>query len=298
LNILITGAGGLVGRAVSAHCTAQGECVIGLDHSALDITDESRVKAAFDRHRPDMVINCAAWTDVDGCEFDPECAQKINARGAELLALACRRPGALFVTISTDYVFDGQKEGFYTQRDQPNPQSVYAVSKLDGEHRAQIAWARTIVVRSGYIFGLGGTNFLSTVVARARRSERLQVISDMVGTPTYARDLARQLHQLARLDIPGIYHIVNSGDGASFEGFARVAIEAAGLDDSLLESVSLEMLNRPARRPRNSRLRCLLSEAIGLDPLPFWKDALRDFVAAESPEKPADAVAGLGSGSV
>lgn len=293
MNILITGAGGLVGRAVSAHCTAQGEGVIGLDHCALDITNESQVKVAFDRHRPDVCINCAAWTDVDGCELDPERAQTMNARGPELLALNCRRLGAALITISTDYVFDGEKDGFYTQRDQPNPKSAYGISKLNGEHRAQIAWARTIVVRSGYIFGFGGTNFLSSVITRARRGERLPVINDMVGTPTYAPDLARQLHRLAQLDIPGIYHVVNSGDGATFEDFARVAIEAAGLDDNLLESVSFEMLNRPARRPRNSRLRCLLSEAIGLDPLPFWKNALRDFVAADSPERPANAVPGL-----
>src|SRR5207245_8532137 len=166
-------------------------------------------------------------------ELDPERAQMMNARGPELLALNCRRLGAAFITISTDYVFDGEKDGFYTQRDQPNPMSTVRISKHNGEHLAQIAWARTIVVRSGYIFGLGGTNFLSSVVARARRGERLPVINDMVGTPTYALDLARQLHRLAQLDIPGIYHVVNSGDGATFEDFARVAIEAAGLDDNL-----------------------------------------------------------------
>ena len=134
---------------------------------------------------------------------NPERAQNVNARGPELLALACRRLGALFITISTDYVFDGEKDGFYTQRDQPNPQSVYAVSKLEGERRAQIAWARTIVVRTGYIFGSGGTNFLSSVVERARRGERLQAINDSFGTPTYAPDLAQQLRRLAQLDLPG-----------------------------------------------------------------------------------------------
>ncbi len=161
---MVTGAGGLVGRAVVSHCTNQGERVIAFDHRGLDIADESKVDAAFDRERPDVVINCGAWTDVDGCELDPERAQNINALGPELLALACRRAGASLITISTDYVFDGEKDGFYTQRDQPNPQSVYALSKLAGEHRAQIAWARSIIVRSGYIFGPGGTNFLSSIL--------------------------------------------------------------------------------------------------------------------------------------
>src|SRR6266446_6399263 len=286
---MVTGAGGLVGRAVVSHCSNQGERVIALDHGGLDIAHASNVNAAFDRERPDVVVNCGAWTDVDGCEVDPERAQNINARGPELLALACRRAGALLITISTDYVFDGEKDGFYTQRDQPNPQSVYAVSKLAGERRAQIAWARSIIVRSGYIFGPGGTNFLSSILKRARRGERLLAINDTFGTPTYAPDLARQLHRLAQLDLPGTYHVVNAGEGCTFEGFARSAFAIANLDPGLLESVSMNALRRPAPRPRNSRLRCLLSEAIGLDPLPYWEDALRDFATVGSSAGVADA---------
>lgn len=282
MKVMVTGAGGLVGRAVVEHCANQGDAVSALDHRALDITDELRVNAAFDRQQPDVLINCAAWTDVDGCELDPERAQRANAYGPELLALACRKIGALCITISTDYVFDGEKDGFYTQRDQPNPQSAYAISKLEGEHRAQNTWARTMVVRTGYIFGCGGANFLSTVVARARRGERLKVINDSFGTPTYAPDLAERLYRLAGLDLPGLYHVVNSGDGASFEDFARVALESARLDDSVLTAVSMMSLDRPAPRPRNSRLRCLLSEAIGLQILPDWRDAVREFVASET----------------
>lgn len=286
---MVTGAGGLVGRAVVSHCSSQGERVIALDHQSLDIADESRVDAAFDRERPDVVINCGAWTDVDGCELDPARAQNMNARGPELLAMACRRAGALLITISTDYVFDGKKDGFYTQRDQANPQSVYAVSKLDGERRAQIAWARTIIVRSGYIFGHGGKNFLSSILERARRGDRLKAINDMFGTPTYAPDLARQLHRLAQLDLPGTYHVVNAGEGCTFEGFARSALAIADLEFDLLEGISLNTLHRPAPRPRNSRLQCLLSEAIGLDPLPYWEDALRDFATVGSSAGVADA---------
>src|SRR5229473_322971 len=202
LKVIVTGASGLVGRAMVSHCQTQGD-----------------------------------------------------------------RVAALLITISTDYVFDGTRDGFYTQRDQPNPQSVYAVSKLDGERGAQAAWARTIVVRSGYIFGTGGKNFLSSLVERGRRGERLKAINDTFGTPTYAPDLARQLYRLAQLDLPGTYHIVNAGAGATFEDFARSAFAIANLDPSLLESISRDTLKRPAPRPQNSRLRCLISEAIGLDPL-------------------------------
>lgn len=280
MRLVLAGAGGLVGRAVFEHCTRAGDQIARLDHALLDITDEDQVNATFDRERPEVVINCAAWTDVDQCELDPDRARKVNAYGPELLALGCRRLGALFITISTDYVFDGQKNGFYTQRDQPNPQSAYALSKLEGERRAQNAWARTIIVRSGYIFGVGGRNFLSSVIERGRRGETLRAISDAVGTPTYAPDLARQLRRLAQLDLPGTYHVVNAGEGSSFEEFAHYAFETAGLDADLVQGVGLDSLKRPAPRPRNSRLRCLFSEKLGLDPLPSWQNALQDFARA------------------
>jgi len=278
LRVVVTGAGGLVGRAVTEHCAAQGDDVFALDHRSLDISDDSSIRKAFGENRPEVVINCAAWTDVDGCESDLRHADRANALGPELLANACRAIDALLITISTDYVFDGAKDGFYTQRDQPNPISVYGRAKLDGERRAQAAWARTIVVRSGYIFGNGGKNFLSTVVTRAMRKEPLKAISDMVGTPTYAPDLARRLRALAIRDLPGVFHVVNAGEGASFETFARTAVEIAGLTSAPLETVSLDDLHRPAPRPRNSRLQCLWSEALGFEPLPPWTDALRAFI--------------------
>jgi dTDP-4-dehydrorhamnose reductase len=294
MKALITGAGGLVGRALVEQCNGAGDRTISLDHAQLDITDRQRIEATFDSERPDVVINCAAWTDVDGCELDPQRAQTVNALGPEYLALACKRLGISFITISTDYVFDGEKDGFYTQRDKPNPQSVYAVSKLDGELRAQTAWPQTIVVRTGYIFGSGGTNFLSLVPKRARRGEHIKAINDSFGTPTYAPDLARQLRRLAQLNTPGIYHMVNAGEGASFEKFARRAVEIAGLDPGLVQSISLTTLKRIAPRPRNSRLRCLLSEAIGLQRLPFWEEALRNFVlASAAPVLDGDRASGL-----
>jgi dTDP-4-dehydrorhamnose reductase len=290
VKAMITGAAGLVGRAVAQDWSTAGDRIVGFDHAALDITNERAISATIDRERPDVLINCAAWTDVDGCELDPPRARSMNARGPEVLASACRRVGALLITISTDYVFDGEKDGFYTQRDQPNPQSAYAVSKLEGERLAQIAWARTIVVRSGYIFGHGGTNFLSSMIERARRGERLRAINDSYGTPTYAPHLASRLRQLAHLDLPGIYHVVNSGEGASFEDFARLALADAGLDTDLIEGVSMTTLTRPATRPRNSRLRCLLSEAIGLAEMPSWKSGVDDFVATGPAAAPAGAL--------
>lgn len=278
MKVLVTGAGGMVGRAVVDYCRSSGDVVVAHDHTSLDITQADPVMRTLKNDKPDVVINCAAWTDVDGCESNEERAFAANACGPENLARASSEIDAVFVTISTDYVFDGEKEGFYTQRDQPKPLSVYALSKLEGERRAQNAYARTIVARTGFVFGSGGVNFLSTIVERARKGEKLKAISDAYGTPTYARDLAARLRELGELDLPGIYHVVNAGDGVSFEEFAREAIRIAGCEGVDVEGISMASLNRPASRPRNSRLRCLLSEAIRIAPLPDWRHSLRDFV--------------------
>ena len=268
----------MVGSALVEHCLASGDEVLSYDHQGLDIADADAVEAVIGKDRPEAVINCAAWTDVDGCEHDSEKALRVNALGPENLARASRKAGSVLITISTDYVFDGRKEGFYTQRDQPNPISVYGNAKLEGERRAQAEHARTIVVRSGYIFGPGGKNFLSKVVLLAERGQKLKAISDYWGTPTYGRDLAHRLRKLAQLDLPGVYHVVNSGDGASFETFSVEAFRLAGLSTDGLEVIEGDSLGRPAPRPRNSRMKCLVSEAIGLAPLPSWQESLAHFI--------------------
>jgi dTDP-4-dehydrorhamnose reductase len=290
MKVLITGAGGMVGGLLAEHCRTLGDEVEAFDHTGLDITDERAVRGVFARVKPDAALNCAAWTDVDGCELDPQRAFLVNSQGVESLATASRLAGACFVTVSTDYVFDGRRAGhFYTQRDDPHPLSAYGASKLEGERRAQAAMARTVVVRTGWIFGPGGRNFLATALERARRGERLRAISDAYGTPTYAADLAARLRELAALDLPGVFHVVNSGEGTSYEGFARAAAAASGVGGVEIEGVLTDSLRRPAPRPRNSRLRCLLSEAIGLAPLRDWRDALGDFAARPTVTPLADA---------
>ena len=278
MRVVITGAGGLVGRALTEHCLLAGDEVFAFERAALDIAHREQVLEKISKAKPDAVLNCAAWTDVDGSESDPARAKAVNADGSENLAWASRNAEAAFLTISTDYVFDGVKEGFYTQRDDPNPLGVYAQSKLDGERRAQLAYARTVVVRTGFIFGRGGKNFLSTVVDRARRGEKVKAISDAWGTPTYAPDLAKRLRALVVRDIPGIFHVVSGGEGATYEEFARVAVAQAGCSTTNIESVPFDSLKRPAPRPRSSKLRCLLSPALGLAPLPTWQEGVKDFL--------------------
>ena len=268
----------MVARAVIAHCRSIGDEVVALDRTALDISSASRTLATLGGLRPNAVINCAAYTNVDGAETDRDAAIKANSDGPENLAAACRAVDAVFVTISTDYVFDGLNDGFYTQRDTPRPLGFYGVSKLDGERRAAGEYARTIIVRSGWIFGSGGTNFLSVMPSLLAAGKSMTAIGDSYGTPTYAADLARRLRELAALDIPGIFHVTNAGSGASFVDFAREICDIRGHDRSLVTAVSADELKRPAPRPASSKLACLYSAAFGLEPLPHWKEALRSFI--------------------
>lgn len=279
MKVLITGAAGMVGRALRELCEASGDTVFAYDHGKLDIANAGDVWQAVNQTKPDAVINCAAWTDVDGCESDVERAFAVNARGPENLAVASRDANAAFVTISTDYVFDGTKQGFYTEDDAPNPQSVYGRAKLEGERLSRLINDRSVVVRSGYIFGRGGTNFLSTIVRRIQNAEKLTVISDMYGTPTYGRDLATRLRELAQAGNGGIYHLVNSGPGVSFAEFTRKTIELMGNHKVVVEEVSAATLNRPAHRPHNSRLCSLRTDQ--LPPLRDWESALAEFVTEE-----------------
>jgi len=278
MKVVVTGLRGLLGGMVAAHFSAAGDDVVGVDRASLDIGNRDAVRQLLEKERPDYVINASAWTDVDGCETDTQRNIAANPLGPGNLALESRHIGAGLVTVSTDYVFDGTKDGFYTQRDDPNPLSEYGKAKLHGERLAMVSNARTIVVRVGWLFGKGGRNFLSMMPELIANGASMKVINDSFGTPTYAPHMARRLRELALRDLPGIYHMANAGEGTSYAGFLR---ELAG--DSLeFEEVSADALRRPAPRPRNTRLRCLVQEAIGFEPLPDWRDAVRDFLETES----------------
>jgi dTDP-4-dehydrorhamnose reductase len=280
MKILITGANGMVARAATGYCREIGDEVTVLSHSDMDIADHNAVKTVFESVRPDAVLNCAAYTNVDGAESEIQKAYDANATGVENLAAICREVDSGFVTISTDYVFDGQNRGFYTQRDTPEPRGVYAQTKYYGEILARNTYARSIIVRSGWIFGSSGTNFLSVVDRLLAEGKPITAISDAYGTPTFAADLARRLRELAELDLPGIYHVTNAGEGTSYLGFAEKICEVGGFDKALVQPVSMNELSRPAPRPISSKLACLFSERLGLSPLPHWEEAVRRSLAS------------------
>ncbi|MDQ2747710.1 MAG: dTDP-4-dehydrorhamnose reductase, partial [Acidobacteriota bacterium] len=234
MKILITGANGMVAKSAIEHCREIGDEVVALTRQELDIGERSAVREIFEREKFDAVLNCAAYTNVDGAETEREKCFEANATGVENLASCAKESDCAFVTISTDYVFDGANSGFYTQRDTPQPLGFYGESKLNGEIKARNAYARSIVVRSGWIYGADGTNFLSVMNELLAAGKSIKVIGDSYGTPTYAVDLAKRLRELAALDLPGIYHVTNAGDGTSYEGFARKVAEIKGYGQSLI----------------------------------------------------------------
>jgi dTDP-4-dehydrorhamnose reductase len=278
MKVLITGANGMVAKAAIKYCQSIGDEVISLTREKLDICDGQDVDLAFSFYKPEIVLNCAAYTNVDGAETDQIICRVANVTGVENLTIAAKKINSAFVTISTDYVFDGAKGDFYTQRDSPNPQGVYAQSKLLGENAARNCYARSIIVRTGWIFGEGGTNFLSVMPKLLAEGKSIKAIYDSFGTPTFAKDLAKRLRELAELDLPAIYHVCNEGNGTTFAEFAEKICELKGFDKNLIERVSMDSLSRPAPRPRDSRLKCLFSEKFGLSPLQDWEKALIEFL--------------------
>ena len=274
---LITGGKGLLARFMLERLRASGWRAVALAHAELDVTNEEDVRRAIFQTRPDFVINCATTGDVDRCERDREWAYAVNEMGPRLLARACREFGAEIIHTSTDYVFDGAKPGFYTQEDEPNPQSVYGKSKLAGELAVREEAERFFIIRTSWLFGEGGKNFGSRLFEYAGKSARLKGVSDQTSIPTYAPDLSARIEEIINLKAHGLYQVTNTGVSTWFE-FARLAFEMAGIDDVEIEPVTRASLGQAAPRPHNSAMRCLVSEKLGLAPLRDWRDALAEFV--------------------
>jgi dTDP-4-dehydrorhamnose reductase len=274
---LITGAGGLLGRCMAEQLSKSGWRVVALNHAELDITDDNRVQPIFERESPQLVINCAATTNVDRCETEVEWAYAVNEQGAGYLARACRELGAQFVHVSTDYVFDGEKAGFYTQEDAAQPLSIYGKSKLAGEQMVRKVLPEAFIIRTSWVFGVGGKNFGSRIFDYAKAGAKLKGVEDQTSIATYAPELAARIEEITLQGQPGLYQVTNSGATTWFE-FARLALDLGGMQDVAIEPCTRADLNQPAPRPRNSAMRCLLSEDLGFKPLRPWRDALKDFV--------------------
>lgn len=276
-SALITGGQGLLARFLKLHLESSGWRVYAPSHAELDVAREDDVMKAVERSKPDVIINCATTSDVDRCERDPDWAYEVNELGPRLLARASRGAGIDLVHTSTDYVFDGAKEGFYTQEDEPNPLSVYGKSKLAGERAVVDEAERFFIIRTSWLFGVGGKNFGSRVIEYARNGSRLKGVADQTSIPTYAPDLAARIEEIIERGAHGLYQVTNTGV-TTWHEFARLALGLAGMTDVEIEPVSRADLNQAAPRPMNSAMRCIVSERIGLEPLRHWREALPEFV--------------------
>lgn len=279
---LVTGAGGMLGRDLTERVQAAGIEVTALTRQQLDITDADAVRAAIPGH--DLVINAAAWTDVDGAETAEAEATAVNGHGVANLACACAQTGARLVTISTDYVFDGTATEPYAEDAPTGPINAYGRSKLVGEQAIRdILPDAGYIVRTAWLYGAYGGNFVRTVLRLAGQRDTIDVVTDQVGQPTWTRHLAQRLVELGRAALagsapPGIYHGTASG-ATSWYGLARAAFAATGLDPERVRPTTSATFPRPARRPAYSVLRHDAWAHAGLSPMPDWHDMLTQALA-------------------
>jgi len=269
MRVTIFGASGLLGKALIQEWS--GGSVTGLSSRDVDIRDVKRVRQVMQETHPEWTVLAAAYTDVDGCEGDPELAFAVNRDGAVNVAAAATEVGARLLFLSSDYVFDGKKSSPYDTREARNPQSVYGQTKAEAEVKMLELMPACCIVRTSWLFGAGGKCFPDTILKLAASRPALDVVNDQRGCPTYAVDLARAIIQLCRKDASGIVHATNAGDCTWFE-FAQEIVRSAGLATTV-RPVSSQQMARPAPRPAYSVLSAESLHALGLE-MPSWHDGL------------------------
>jgi dTDP-4-dehydrorhamnose reductase len=271
VKVLVTGAGGQVGRALLAQLGARG---VGLDRAALPIENVVAVAKALGAHKPDAVINAAAYTHVDRAETEVEAAYRANRDGVATLARACQTRGVRLVHISTDYVFDGTRDQ-WTEDDPTTPLNIYGASKLAGEKAVRAEAPSAAIVRTSWVFSAGRRSFVTAVLALARARPVVRMVDDQHGSPTHADDLARALIEVAgRPEVTGVLHYCGHPP-TTWYGFARTIIDDAGLATTVrIDAIPSAKYPSPAWRPRSSVLDTSLARALGLAPAP-WRDGLR-----------------------
>ena len=276
MKVLITGANGQLGHELVRATIAAGHEVVATSHETLDITDEFAVVLAIRTARPDVVIHAAAWTAVDACESDPEKALLVNGTATKYVADAAHAVGAHVVYISTDYVFDGNKNSPYEEDDAPNPQSVYGSSKLAGE---RALGATDAIVRIAWVCGFYGANMVKTILRLAEQPQ-LKFVDDQIGNPTFADDAAAMIVRLAAEKRSGTWHVTNQGDVSWYE-FAREVLIAGGFDPDKVAPIKTHELQppRPAKRPHNSVLNNGSLKNARIDLLPDFRIPLKRLVS-------------------
>lgn len=273
LKVLITGANGQLGKDMVA-IFGQHHEVYGFGRQQLDITSQEQCENVVSQIQPDVIVHAAAYTAVDLAESEEEQAYRVNASGSRNIAVAAEKVGAKVCYISTDYVFDGTSEVPYKEYDNTNPQSVYGKSKRAGELLIQSLSSRFFIVRTSWVFGLHGQNFVKTMLKLGQEKDSLKVVHDQLGSPTYTWDLSRFILELVETECYGIYHASNQGVCSWYE-FAKAIFEKSG-SSIVVSPCSTEEFPRPAPRPKFSVMDSMAIRANGLTELRSWKEALQD----------------------
>lgn len=277
MKVLIFGADGMLGTDLVRVLKQQHQVVESLEKD-LDITDNDKVKGLISSLGPDLVINAAAYTDVDGCEEYKEKAFAVNANGPKNLARSCSNNNIRMIHFSTDYVFDGNKESPYTEEDDTNPINVYGASKLEGETNIRTYLEDHVIIRTQWLYGRNGKNFVNTMLKLFEKRSELKVVSDQYGSPTYTLDLANAVRVMTDEDVPaGIYNVCNNGYCSWFEFTCDIADKVENRGISIIP-VTTKEFTRPAKRPMNSRLdQSKFNKTVGHQ-VRNWKEALKSFL--------------------
>lgn len=275
MKILITGSSGMLGHDLIKVLKDRHDLILTTSKT-LDITDKDKTIDFICENKPDIVINSAAYTDVDGCQTNPELAYSVNGEGVKNLAIGCREVDCPLVQISTDYVFNGKNDRPWVEDDEIGPISVYGKSKLKGEEAILEILDKYFIVRTAWLYGVNGKNFPRTMLELAENHSQITVVYDEVGSPTYTLDLARKISELIETDYYGIYHITNS-DSCSWCEFSRYIFEVAGRDITVIPVTAAEFA-RPAPRPSYSVLENKKLIENGFKPLRSYKEAIKEYV--------------------
>lgn len=282
MKVLVTGAAGQLGKDIVLLLKKKGCEVLACDRSTLDITDEARCQTIVSEFLPDVIIHSAAYTAVDAAENDAEGAYKVNAVGSRNMAVAAEKVKAKLVYISTDYVFDGQSSKPYHEYDNTDPISIYGKSKRAGEILTQTLSSRYFIVRTSWVYGLHGNNFVKTMLKLSQEKPLLQVVNDQKGSPTYTVDLATFLFELIQTEKYGVYHASNSGSCTWYEFTKAILEEAADVLGiqviASLEPCKTEQFQRPAPRPQNSVMEHISIRTNGFTDLRPWREGLSSFL--------------------
>ena len=280
MRILITGAQGQLGHDVVLESGRRGWETIGADLPDFDLTNQAAAIEALEAAAPDLVIHCAAYTAVDKAESEPEIARAVNELGTSYVADFCARRGIWLIYVSTDYVFGRSGDLPHEVDEPPNPLNAYGASKLAGERAVQTLCGQHMIVRTSWVFGNHGSNFVKTMLRLGAGRSELKVVDDQVGAPTYTAHLARLLCDMAARPVKGLYHASNAGE-CSWARFAAKIFALAGMDCRVVPIPSSEY-PQTARRPKNSRLSPKALIEAGYAPLPPWESALAEMLSIET----------------